>query len=51
MFGILNLIWIWSMVFDTTMIQILALSLDLEDAKIINLPLVLNSGFSEVEGS
>ena len=31
--GILILIWIWSLVFDTTMIQILALYLDFEGAK------------------
>ena len=32
-FGILILIWIWSLVFDTTMIQISALYLDFEGAK------------------
>ena len=32
-FGILNFIWIWSLVFDTPMIQILALYLDFEYAK------------------
>ena len=35
-FGILILIWIWLLVFDTTTIQILALYLDLEGAKNIN---------------
>ena len=32
-FGILMLIWIWSLVFDIFMIQILALYLDFEGAK------------------
>ena len=32
-FGILILIWIWSLVFDTPMIQILALYLDFKYAK------------------
>ena len=32
-FGILILIWIWSLVFDIAMIQILVLYLDFEDAK------------------
>ena len=32
-FGILILIWIWSLVFDTPMIQILALYLDFKGAK------------------
>merc|ERR1711954_89520 len=35
-FGILILIWIWSLVFDTTMIQILALYLDFKYAKSIH---------------
>ena len=35
-FSILILIWIWSLVFDTPLIWILALSLDFEDAKNIN---------------
>ena len=35
-FGILILIWIWSLVFDTPMIQILALYLDFEGAKNIH---------------
>merc|ERR1712112_544868 len=35
-FGILILIWIWSLVFDTPMIRILALYLDLEGTK--NIP-------------
>ena len=35
-FGILILIWKWSLVFDTPMIQILALHLDLEGEKNIN---------------
>ena len=35
-FGILILILIWSLVFDTTMIQILALYLDFEGAKNIH---------------
>ena len=35
-FGILILIWIWSVVFDTTMIQFLALYLDFEFAKNIH---------------
>ena len=32
-FGILILIWIWSLVFDTSMIRILAFYLDFEGAK------------------
>ena len=32
-FGILVLIWLWSFVFDTPMIQILALYRDFESAK------------------
>ena len=32
-FGILRMIWIWSLVFDTAMIRILALYLDFEGAK------------------
>ena len=32
----LDLIWIWSLVFDIPMIQILALYLDFEDAKNIH---------------
>ena len=35
-FGILILIWIWSLVFDIPMIQILALYLDFEGAKNIH---------------
>ena len=35
-FGILILIWIWSLVFDTHMFQILALYLDFEGAKFIH---------------
>ena len=35
-FGILILIWIWSLVFNTTMIPILALYLDFEGAKKIH---------------
>ena len=35
-FGILIMIWIWSLVFDTTMIQILVLYLDFEGAKNIH---------------
>ena len=38
-------IWIWSSVFDTGMFQILALYLDLEDAKNIYVLKVLNWGF------
>ena len=40
-FGILIEIWIWSLVFDTTMIQILALYLDFEGEKIIHVVEVL----------
>ena len=40
-FGILIMIWIWSPVFDTTMIQILALYLDFESAKNIHVLSVL----------
>ena len=32
-FGILIMIWIWSLVFDETMTQILALYLDFKGAK------------------
>ena len=35
---ILILIWIWSLVFDTSLIQILALNLDCEDAKNLHPP-------------
>merc|ERR1712081_63795 len=42
-FGILILIWIWSLVSDTPMIQILALYLDFEGAK--NILYVLIWGF------
>ena len=35
-FGILILIWIWSLVFDIPIIQILALYLDFEGAKNIH---------------
>ena len=35
-FGILILIWIWSLVFDTTMIQIMAPYLDFKGAKNIH---------------
>ena len=44
-FGILILIWIWSLVFDTPMIQILALYLDFEGAMIIHILQVLIWGF------
>ena len=36
-FGILILIWIWSLVFDTPMIRILAFYLDFEGAKTIHI--------------
>ena len=35
-FGILILIWIWSLVFDTPLLQILAPGLDFGDAKNIH---------------
>merc|ERR1712082_467885 len=44
-FGILILIWIWSLVFDIPMIQILALYLDFESAKNIHVVRVLIWGF------
>ena len=44
-FGILILIWIWSLVFDTPMIQIWALYLDFEGAKNLHVLLVLIWGF------
>ena len=44
--GILILIRIWSLVFDTTMIQILALYLNFEGAKNIHVLQVLIWGFS-----
>ena len=43
--GILILIWIWSLVFYTTMIRILALYLDFEGAKNIHVLQVLIRGF------
>merc|ERR1711954_366006 len=44
-FGILILIWIWSLVFDIPMIPILALHLDFEGAKNIHVLKVLIWGF------
>ena len=44
-FGILILIWTWSLVCDTTIIQILALYLDFEGAKNIHVRQVLIWGF------
>ena len=44
-FGILKLIWIWSLVFGTSIRQILALCLDFEDAKNIHVLQVLILGF------
>ena len=44
-FGILILIWILPLVFDTTMIQILALYLDFEGAKSIHVLYVFICGF------
>ena len=44
-FGILILIWMWSVVFDTSMIQIPALYLDFEGAKNIHFLWVLIWGF------
>ena len=44
-FGMLIMIWIWSVVFDIPMIQILALYLDFKGAKNINVLLVLIWGF------
>ena len=44
-FGILILIWIWSVVFDAPMIQILALYIDFEAAKNIHVLEVLIWGF------
>ena len=44
-FGMLILIWIWSLVFDIPMIQILALHLDFEGAKNIHVLKVLICGF------
>ena len=45
--GILILIWIWSLVLDTLMIQILALYLDFEEANNINILWVLICDFGE----
>ena len=50
-FGILRMIWIWSLVFDTTMIQILALYLDFEGAKNIHVLLVLIGALEDDDGS
>ena len=44
-FGNLILIWIWSLVFDTTLFKILTLYLDFKDAKNIHVLLVLIWGF------
>ena len=44
-FGLLILIWIWSLVFDTPMIQILAFYLDFEGEKNIHVLQVLIWGF------
>ena len=44
-FGTLFLIWIWSLVFDTTMIQICVLYLDFEGAENIHVLFVLTWGF------
>ena len=44
-FGILILIWIWSLVIDTHMFWILALYLDFEDVKNIHVLQVLIWGF------
>merc|ERR1711954_99587 len=44
-FGTLILIWIWSLVFDTTMIQILAFFLVFEGAKNIHVLYVIIWGF------
>ena len=44
-FGILILIWVWSLVSDTPMIQILALYLDFEGAKNIHVLQVIIWGF------
>ena len=44
-FGIIIMISIWSLVFDTTMIQILALHLDFEGSKNIHVLEVLIWGF------
>ena len=40
-FGILILLWIWSLVFDTTMIRILALYVDFEDTKNIHVQVLI----------
>ena len=45
-FGILSLIWIWSVVFDTTMFHILAKYLYFEGSKNTNVLHVLILGFS-----
>ena len=46
-FGIMILIWIWSLNFNTPMVQILALYLDFEDAKNIHVLEVLIWGFEQ----
>ena len=43
--SMLILVWIWSLVFDTTMIQIFALYLDFEGAKSFHVLKVLIWGF------
>ena len=44
-FGIFTLIWIWSLVFDVPMIQILAVYLDFKGAKSIHVLQILILGF------
>ena len=50
-FGILILIWIWSLVFAKSMFGILALYFDFEDAKNIHILQVLNLDLEGTEGS
>ena len=50
-FGILILIWIWSLDFDIPMFQILALYLDFEVAKNIYVLLVMIGALEDDEGS
>ena len=50
-FGILVLIWIWSLVFETTMIQIMTLYLDFEGANNIHVILVLTRALDNAGSS
>ena len=50
-FGILILIWVWSLAFDIPMIQILTLYLDFEGAKNIHALYVVIEALEDAGGS